>query len=87
MAQNDGGAIQRVSNSYNDDGTNIFINNTAFYGGSVASYPSELKIEVISNGDYINPYTSNSSRILQIIGSLPTFVSGTPFSFNVYIMD
>lgn len=86
-AKNDGGAIHRVSYAYNDDGTNSFINNTAYYGGDVASYPSDIKIEVISNGDYIDSYTSNTTRLLAVIGTLPTFVSGTPFSFNVYILD
>ncbi len=31
-AENDGGAILKISTPYNDDNTNIFRNNSAYYG-------------------------------------------------------
>lgn len=89
-AENDGGAIMWLKEKYSDDGRNIFVNNSAFYGSNFASYPSSIKVEVISNGDYVDSYNSSSSTRLLDDSSLsfmPTFVSGTPFSFNVYIID
>lgn len=87
-AESEGGAIQRVSYAYNDDGSNKFINNTAYYGGDTASYPKSISVVILNNGDYVNSYTNNDTRrILSDISYIPTFVSGTPFSFNVYIMD
>lgn len=42
---------------------------------------------ILNNGDYYNSYTSNSTRRLSEISYVPTFVSGTPFSFNVFVLD
>jgi hypothetical protein len=60
-AEDDGGAIIFVSNAYNDDNTNKFRNNTAYYGNDVASYPNQIYVEILSNGDYYDPYTANES--------------------------
>lgn len=41
-----------MSNIYSDDSTNIYSGNNASYAADIASYPKELKIEFIDNGDY-----------------------------------
>lgn len=79
-----------MSYAYNDDGTNVFVNNSAYYGNDSASYPKSISIKILSNGDYVNNFTGSSEttdRRLSDISYVPTFVSGTPFSFNVYILD
>lgn len=64
------------------------MNNSAYYGSNAASYPKSISVEILSNGDYVTPYTSvDDTRLLSDISYVPTFVSGSPFSFNVYILD
>jgi hypothetical protein len=55
-AKDSGGGIIFLSNLVNIDSTNNFTGNTARYGHNVASYPSQLQVEFINNGDYFQPY-------------------------------
>jgi len=43
-ASHEGGAISWISNRYSTDNTEIFFNNSAFYGDNVASYPYKLDV-------------------------------------------
>lgn len=54
-AQGDGGAIIFLANQYKDDKSTYFSGNIARYGSNIASYPRELKIEFINNGDEVYP--------------------------------
>jgi len=81
-AENDGGAIIRVSNEDWKDTTNTFEGNEAKYGKDMATYPSALDVQFLRNNDYYSPV---ENRRLEM--SFPKVVSGTAFSFLVYILD
>jgi hypothetical protein len=40
-----------VTNPYFDLGGNQYLNNSAFYGGNVASFPNQLLVQFLTNGD------------------------------------
>lgn len=48
-----GGAIAWLANRVNDDGTVTYSNNMAPYGNTSASFPYNLQITFITNGDTI----------------------------------
>jgi hypothetical protein len=77
-----------------DDDTNEYDSNTANYGDDIASYPQELILTFLSNGDYYNPIT-NSRRLSESIiknrmlssDGFSSLVSGTTFQFIATILD
>lgn len=88
-AQGDGGAIIFLANQYKDDKSTYFSGNIARYGYNIASYPRELKIEFINNGDEVYPVINTpnllnkltNGRMMQALGAsnnltFPTIVSG-----------
>ncbi len=83
-------------------GENVtFLDNAADYGKNIASYPKSIKMEFLSNNDYVNPYNKTSAtttlRLLQSSNTkdsnqtlgddVPPLVSGNTIDFNIYILD
>lgn len=62
-AQGDGGAIIFLANQYKDDKSTLFRGNSARYGSNIASYPRELQIEFINNGDRIYPVVNTPNLL------------------------
>ncbi len=68
--------------------------NSAYYGSDVASYPKELGVVFLTNNDYYDPVSNTrlltddplNNRQLSTDG-FSKLVSGTPFYFLIYIYD
>lgn len=57
FAKDDGGAIMwNRQRPLFLDNTTKYINNSAFYGNDIASFPGKINLVFLSNGDYVNPY-------------------------------
>ena len=56
-----------TKNIYNNDSTNGFKNNSAFYAPNVASYPASLTISFLSNGDYYNPVDNKADPTRRLL--------------------
>lgn len=66
------------------DNTTHYLDNTAAYSNNQASNPKKLKI-VFEQNDFTSNKSEQAGRGLQ--DSLPSIVSGEPFSFAIYILD